>query len=185
MKILEQQLHLLDQEKATNLELFNPNQESCQKNQFLEKVYQFNVMKVNKGKLGAVNGMQPETDGYQQSAYVTDVGYHLPVFQHEVSPLFFPSMDGSYPPQTFYSPGWQSIPAFNTDNIIYGNQFQHPGSLYQQVPYPESQYWSFPPDVPPAEAIIPGLEDFGIHGSYFNNIQFGDNNFFGSRPRFI
>ena len=26
----------------------------------LEKVYQFNVMKVNKGKLGAVNGMQPD-----------------------------------------------------------------------------------------------------------------------------
>lgn len=133
---------------------------------------------------GGNNPYVPETDGYQQSAYVTDVGYHLPVFQHEVSPLFFPSMDGSYPPQTFYSPGWQSIPAFNTDNIIYGNQFQHPGSLYQQVPYPESQYWSFPPDVPPAEAIMPGLEDFGIHGSYFNNIQFGNNNFFGSRPGF-
>jgi len=39
-------------------------------------------------------------------------------------------------------------------------------------------------DVLPAEAIMPGLEDMGIHGSYLNSIQFGNNNFFGSRPGF-
>jgi len=67
---------------------------------------------------GGNNPYVPETDGYQQSAFVNDVGYHLPVFQHEVSPLFYPPIDGGYPPQTFYSPGWTSIPAFNTDNIF-------------------------------------------------------------------
>jgi len=133
---------------------------------------------------GGNNPYVPETDGYQHSAFVNDIGYHLPVFQHQVSPLFYPSIDGGYPPQTFYSPGWTSIPAFNTDNIFYGHQFQHPGSIYQQVPYPESQYWPFPSEVPPTEAIMPVLEDLGIHGSYVNSIQFGNNNFFGSRPGF-
>lgn len=133
---------------------------------------------------GGNNPYVPESDGYQHSAFVNDIGYHLPVFQHEVSPLFYPSIDGGYPPQTFYSPGWTSIPAFNTDNIFYGHQFQHPGSIYQQVPYPESQYWPFPSDVPPAEAIMPVLEDSGIHGSYVNSIQFGNTNLFSSRPGF-
>lgn len=124
------------------------------------------------------------TNGYRQPTFVTDYGYHFPTYQNEAASVLYPSVDGGHPPQAFYSPGEMPITPLGTENAYYGYQSQHPGSLYQQVAYPEYQYWTFPSDNPPLEAVMPGPVDLGIQGTYVHGIQNGNNYVFEGRPGF-
>ncbi|KAH9288489.1 hypothetical protein KI387_032606 [Taxus chinensis] len=124
------------------------------------------------------------TDGYQRSPFVNDFGYHFTAYQNEATPFLYPSFDGGYPSQTFYSHVETPITALGTENVYYGYQSQHPGSLYQHVHYPEYQCWAFPSDNPPLEAVRTVQEDLGIQGAYFHGIQSGNNYFSEGRPEF-